>query len=115
MIKNLLLGSAALALGLLSVGAALKLEASGNLHLVVLTSTLKLIGIPLLIAAWTWVFGVEGLPRTVAIIVGSVPTATSSYILARQLGGDAELMAVLVTATTLAAMVTMPLAAWLAA
>lgn len=110
-----ILGSAALALGLLSVGAALRLEGGvASPLLVALTSALKLVAVPLLIAAWTWTFGIEGLTRTVAIIVGSVPTATSSYILARQLGGDAELMAVLVTASTLAAIVTMPLAAWLA-
>ncbi len=109
------LGSAALALGLLSVGAALRLEdGAASLPLVALTTALKLIGVPLLIAAWTCVFGVEGLTRTVAILVGTVPTATSSYILARQLGGDAELMALLVTSTTVAAMLTMPLAAWLA-
>ncbi|MFP4002416.1 MAG: AEC family transporter, partial [Alphaproteobacteria bacterium] len=109
------LGSAALALGLLSVGAALRLAGGrASLVLVALTTGLKLAGVPLLVAAWTWVFGVEGLARTAAIMVGSVPTATSSYILARQLGGDAELMALLVTSTTVAAMVTMPAAAWLA-
>ena len=37
-----------------------------------------------------------------------MPTATSSYILARLLGGDAELMAALVTTTTVAALVTLP-------
>jgi malonate transporter and related proteins len=109
------LGSAALTLGLLSVGAALRLNGGrASLNLVALTTALKLVGIPLLIAAWTWTLGVEGLTRTVAIIVGAVPTATSSYILARQHGGDAELMALLVTATTIGAMVTMPVAAWLA-
>jgi predicted permease len=38
-----------------------------------------------------------------------VPTATSSYILARLLGGDAELMAALITTTTVAALATLPL------
>lgn len=110
-----ILGRAALALGLLSVGAALRLDfGSAGLRLVALTSALKLTAVPLAIAFWTWALEVEGLTRTVAILVGAVPTATSSYILARQLGGDAELMALIVTATTLAAMLTMPVAAWLA-
>ena len=46
------------------------------------------------------------------MICGSVPGASSSYILARQLGGDAPLMANITTAQTLAAMLTMPLILW---
>jgi malonate transporter and related proteins len=53
--------------------------------------------------------GLTGAPVEVVALAGAVPTATSSYILARLLGGDAELMAALVTATTLAALVTLPL------
>ncbi len=37
-----------------------------------------------------------------------MPTASASYILARQMGGDAPLMAEIVTLQTLAAMLTMP-------
>ena len=47
-----------------------------------------------------------------ALICAAVPGASSSYILARQLGGDAPLMANITTAQTLAAMVTMPLILW---
>ncbi len=39
----------------------------------------------------------------------AMPTAASSYILARQLGGDSALMAGIVTATTLGAVVSLPL------
>ena len=44
------------------------------------------------------------------IIAASVPTASASYILARQLGGNAPLMAEILTLQTLLAMATMPLA-----
>jgi predicted permease len=44
----------------------------------------------------------------VALIATSAPTATNSYILARQLGGDANFMATLVGTTTLFALVTIP-------
>ena len=44
----------------------------------------------------------------VVALACAVPTATSSYILARLLGGDAVLMAALVTTTTVAALVTLP-------
>jgi predicted permease len=38
-----------------------------------------------------------------------VPTAAASYILARQMGGDAPLMAEIATLQTVLAMLTMPL------
>jgi predicted permease len=47
-----------------------------------------------------------------AVICAAVPGAPSSYILARQLGGDAPLMANITTAQTLAAMLTMPIMLW---
>jgi len=39
--------------------------------------------------------------------------ATSAYILARQLGGDAKLMANIITLTTLLSLVTIPVTLWL--
>jgi predicted permease len=58
--------------------------------------------------------GVHGAPAAVVILFQAVPTATSSYILARQLGGDADLMAGIITVQTIAAAVTLPivLALW---
>ena len=38
----------------------------------------------------------------------ALPTATSAYILARQMGGDATMMAQTVAATTLLSAVTLP-------
>ena len=40
----------------------------------------------------------------------AVPAASNSYILARQLGGDAPLMAQILTLETMLAAVTMPVA-----
>jgi predicted permease len=42
------------------------------------------------------------------MVFAAVPTATSAYILARQMGGDAELMAAIITAQTLLSMLTLP-------
>ena len=67
---------------------------------------------PVLMAGWCFVFGVTGLPAAVVILCGAVPGATSSYILARQLGGDATLMASLITGSTILAAITMPLMLW---
>ena len=68
---------------------------------------------PLLMMGWCLVFDVTGLPRLVVLVCGAVPGATSSYILARQLGGDATLMASLITGGTILAAITMPVMLWL--
>lgn len=105
-----ILGNASLPLGLLAVGAALDLPHARQFsRSIALGAGLKMLGMPLLVAATTWIFGVEGISRGVAILCGAVPSATSAYILARQLGGDAAMMAGLITVTTLAALITMPL------
>ncbi len=104
------LGSAALPLGLLAVGAALDLSHMRQFGGTILLGTgLKMLGMPLLVVITTWIFGVEGITRDIAILCASVPGATSAYILARQLGGDAQMMAGMITATTVTALFTMPL------
>jgi predicted permease len=109
-----ILGRAALALGLLAVGAGLDLsQFTAQRGPIILTTALRLLAMPLFMAGWCWVFGVEGIARMVAIICGAVPGATASYVLARQLGGDAPLMASLITASTICAMATMPAMIWL--
>ena len=108
-----MVGKAALPLGLLAVGASLDLaDAHARPLPVVVATTLRLLIMPALVTAGTLLVGVDGIAKTAALICGSVPGASSSYILARQLGGDAPLMANITTAQTLAAMVTMPLILW---
>jgi hypothetical protein len=51
---------------------------------------------------------VEGLTAAIALLFMASPTATSSYILARQLGGDATLMAGVITLQTAVSMVSLP-------
>lgn len=109
-----LLGRAALTLGLLAVGAGLDLKAAAsNTRLVVLACSIKLILFPVSIAFFATLFGIEGFTRDVLILCGTVPTASSAFILARQLGGDHTLMAAIITGATLAAVVTMPLMLYL--
>ncbi len=109
-----ILGAAALTIGLIAIGAGLKpAHALETGWIVALTSTLRLIVMPLLMMGWCLAFDVTGLPRLVVLLCGAVPGATSSYILARQLGGDATLMASLITGSTILAAITMPLMLWL--
>lgn len=101
---------AALPMGLLTVGADLDLRAVRTGVLPVLVSSgVKLLILPLLTALACWLLGIGDLAMAVAVIFAALPTATSAYILAQQMGGDAQLMAGLLTVQTLAAVVTMPL------
>lgn len=108
-----LVGKAALPLGLLAVGASLDF---GDLRArpmpVIAASVLKLAVMPLFLAAIALALGMKGPAAVAALICAAVPGAPSSFILARQLGGDAPLMAGITTVQTVAALLTMPLMLW---
>ena len=107
-----LLGRAALPLGLVAVGVALRPSALLRLDRgVMVTNGFKLLLLPALVLVLAWLVGLDSITRDVALLFAALPTATSAYILSRQLGGDAELMAAIITGQTLLAMLTLPL--WL--
>ena len=62
----------------------------------------------------SWLVGLDGVARTVAIIAGAVPTASSAYVMARKMGGNAELMSSIVTFQVIAAFFTLPLFVYIA-
>ena len=104
-----LLGRAALTIGLLAAGAGLQLQRISQSRGVILaTAGLKLVVLPLLTALACRVLGVDGLPATVAVLFSALPGAPSAYILARQMGGDAPLMASIITVETALACATLP-------
>ncbi len=110
-----ILGGGALGLGLLTVGAGLHVgHVLGNRTLVAFGALLRLLGMPALMVLGCWLFDIDGLPRVVAVLAGAVPTASSSYVLARQMGGDHQLMANLISVQVLLAAATLPLMIWLA-
>jgi len=65
--------------------------------------------VPALCAGLLWALGVDGLPARVATTFVAMPAAPSAYVLARLMGGDAELMARMISAHTLFAGATLPL------
>lgn len=104
-----LVGRAALPLGLVAVGVALRPAALLRFDRGVLaTNSVKLALLPALVLALAWLLGLDNVTRDVALLFAALPTATSAYILSRQLGGDAELMAAIITGQTLIAMLTLP-------
>jgi malonate transporter len=107
------LGGSSLALGLLTVGAALRLEGGLPVSAIAYWAGLKLIAVPACALAAGRAFGLPEPLLQVAVIMAAVPTAPSAYVLAEQMTGRGRPVAALVTAGTLLATVTLPL--WLAA
>ncbi len=106
-----ILGRAALPVGLMAVGAGLNIAAVRPAgRLVVWSATTKLLILPALTFLTSWFFGLGALETGIFLVYSTLPASISSYVLARQMGGNAELMAGIVTATTLVAMATIPLA-----
>jgi predicted permease len=105
-----ILGGGALPLGLMAVGAGLDFDAVHKRRATIIRATgLKLIIMPGLTFAACWTYGVSGITQIVAVMFAAMPVAASSYVMTRQMGGDGTLMAGIVTATTLAAGITLPL------
>ena len=105
-----ILGRAALPIGLLAVGAGLDLAAIRPAGAAVATAAaLKLLALPVLTFLLCRGFGVEGTAVGVAVLYASMPNSATAYVMARQMGGDTVMLAGSITATTLAAVVTVPL------
>jgi predicted permease len=104
-----ILSQAALPVGLLAVGAGLRFTALAAAKLVATASALKLVAMPFFVFILLDGLGVGNPHLLIAVLFAGSSVAPSSYVLARQLGGDATLMAGIVTATTLAAMATLPI------
>jgi len=109
------LGGSSLAIGLLVTGAGLHLEgllrpsAAASLGVV-----LKLILMPALGIALGLAFGLYGTNLVIVAACSAVPASSSAYVLARQMGGDAPLLAQIITLQTILAAITMPVAIALA-
>ncbi|MDX2273900.1 MAG: AEC family transporter [Hyphomonadaceae bacterium] len=110
-----LLGDAAMPIALVCVGAGLDFKAVRAARgPVALACLLKLVLAPAIMWTAATLMGASPVAAAVAAGVGSTPTAAAGYTMARELGGDARLMAAIVTATTLLSFITMPIAIALA-
>lgn len=105
------LGRSSLAIGLLVTGAGLQLKGLLRPSLSAgIGVAFKLVLMPVLalaLAAW---FGLKGDSLAIVAICAAVPTSPSAYVLARQMGGDAPLLAQIITLQTILAAFTMPIA-----
>lgn len=107
------LGQASLALGLLAVGAGLRLSglhesrSSAAYFLAV-----KLLVLPLIALGLGRWFGLPPLQLQIAVLFAALPTASSAYVLAVRMGGNGPFVAFLITAGTMLSALTLPL--WMA-
>lgn len=104
------LGQASLPIGLMCVGAAFDRRALGNsLRPALIASAVKFGLLPLVTLGTCLAMGLDSRVTAMAILFQALPTASSSYVMARQLGGDAPLMAAIIALQTVLALAVLPL------
>ena len=108
-----LLAITALPAGLLSVGAAMRLErGQGSVGAHAWWLAVKLLAVPLVAWGLIRAFGFGGIEAKILLLCAALPTASNAYILAVRMTGDGRAVATQITVGTLISMVTIPL--WLA-
>ena len=97
-----LLGRGALPALLLAVGAGVRFSHSIRSSKIPLALGLlaKAIIFPAILVTTAMAFGIHGMPLNIIAIFGVMPTAVSSYALARELDGNADLMAEIISFQT---------------
>lgn len=110
-----MLSQATLPLVLLAVGAGVRLTSIREVGATFWWSAAgRFLVFPSVVLIACYVMEISGLAASVALLFGIVPTATSAYALAKQLGGDAERMAAFITLQTGMSLVTVPVSITLA-
>jgi predicted permease len=111
-----ILGDAALPVMLLCVGANIRVRAMAASALPTTLSLLgKMVVFPGAVVMLATLTQLPAAAALVALVYGAVPTAPSGFTLARQMGGDAPVMAAMITVQTVVAFLTLPLTLTLAA
>ncbi len=104
-----ILGAAALPIVLLCVVANIRVwEMAISARPIGLAILGKLVVFPLVIVETAFGIGMDTTQALVSVIFGGVPTAASSFSLARAMGGDAPAMAAIATIETAVTFLTLP-------
>lgn len=107
-----ILGRASLAIGILVVGAGLSLRGLATPSgATLLTIALNLVARPAITLAIGLAFGLRGVELATITLLSAVPSAPAGYVLARKMGGDAPLLAQILTLQLLASAITLPVVA----
>jgi malonate transporter len=104
-----ILGKGSLPLGLLAVGASLQFSAIKKTGSeIVYACLLKLVLLPIIMWLACTFIGVDNLSTAIAVLFAALPGSPLSYILAKQLGGDAKLMSSIIAVQTGVSMISLP-------
>lgn len=102
-------GAAALGMGLIVIGAGLRVaDVLRPRMAMMIPVVVKLLLFPAVLIGIALLLGVRGDDLVYLALCGSVPTAMNGYLLARQLGGDAELYASVATLQTVVSFFSIP-------
>jgi hypothetical protein len=105
------IGGASIPLGLMAAGAGLELKRLGDAR--VLSCCLLIIkhlAMPLSACVLALAWGLSPVQTTVLLVFSALPTASSAYVLTARMGFDGPHVAGLVTLSTLAATLSLPMA-----
>lgn len=107
------LGAASIALGLIAVGAGLRLSGWAQAQgLISWLHVVKLICMPAVaLGAGLWL-GLRGQQLQIAVLFAAMPTASSAYILAQRMGGNGPLVAIVISSGTVLSALSIPV--WIA-
>ncbi|PHQ98595.1 MAG: hypothetical protein COB39_08655 [Marinosulfonomonas sp.] len=104
----------ALAIGLLCVGAGFNWRRLVHLNWqIIWTVGIKAVIAPLLAMLAGQAFGLDQMQTVCAMLVVATPTATNGYIIARQMGGDAKLYAIILNWQLVVTVVAFPVLIYL--
>ncbi|MDC8785286.1 AEC family transporter [Roseateles koreensis] len=104
------IGQAALPLGLMAVGAGLRVGALKDAPgLATALLLIRHLVTPLIALVFALMLNLPAEQRLLLLIFSTLPTASSCYVLAMRMGGNGAFVAGLVTLSTLIAMLAMPL------
>lgn len=108
-----LLGQTSLPAGLLSVGAAMRIErGQGSPAAHAWWLAVKLAAVPAIAWLLARQFAFSGIEAKILVLCAALPTASNAYILAVRMTGDGRVVAAQITMGTILSMLTLPL--WMA-
>lgn len=109
-----IIGRAGLGIGLLAVGAGIRISTLTKFRFdVSIGIVAKLFVFPLLVLISSIVFALQGLTLQIVMLCATVSCAMNGYVLAREMGGDADLYASTASLQVIISMFSIPLILWL--
>ncbi len=103
-------GSIAIPIALIGMGGSFKFSRMDkNKKVLAVGTLLKIIILPLIIVPFAYLLGFRGLELCILFVLFASPSAITSFIMTKAMGGDGDLAANIVMVTTLGSVVTLPL------